>query len=308
MEKENKSGCPLCGSKNIFTIEQLRCQEINEYYLSRFGISNALDMDIIEYVHCGDCDLRFFDPMITGNEKFYQDLQRFEWYYMSDKPEFVLAKRYLPLSGLVLEVGAGKAAFSEFVGKERYVGLEYNDDAIQRADNAGIKLFKESIEDHATVKSNLYSAVVSFQVLEHVPNPAVFIKGCLDALKVGGHLILAVPNHGGLCGLAQNSLLDLPPHHVSHWTEKTLRHIEKLYQLELVAIEQEEISEFHLEWAKKSKIESDLRKFLGMRSTLLDTSCYGKLISSISVIISKTINQELNTIPGHTIISCYKKK
>ena len=304
----NKYVCPLCNSSDNQLIEVINTDEIKDAYLRYLNVKADLKAKEIRYIVCSSCNLGFFDPMATGDEKFYEQLQKFDWYYMTDKPEYYLAKKYLPSAGKVLEVGSGKAAFAKVVGKDNYVGLEFNDEAISRAKSTGINLIKESIENHAISHAKQYAAVVSFQVLEHVSNPSAFIQGCVDSLQVGGHLILAVPNHDGICGLAQNSFLDLPPHHVSHWGEKTMQYIAAHYDLELVSIDTEGVSDFHLTWGAKAIYEAKLRETFGLKSKLIDTSFFAKAIAKVASILLRIISPDLSSLKGHTILACYKKK
>lgn len=304
----NQIICPLCHSTNTRLVETINTSEIKRAYLRHFGVQTDLQTNEIRYMACSSCNLGFFDPMATGDEKLYEQLQKFDWYYMSDKPEYSLAKRHLPISGKVLEVGSGKAAFAEIVGKDRYVGLEFNDEAILRAKSIGITLIKESIENHAVEHAKQYAAVVSFQVLEHVSNPSAFIQGCVDSLEVGGHLILAVPNHDGICGLTQNSILDIPPHHVSHWSEQTMMHIARQYDLDLVSIDIEAVADFHIMWGARSIYEEKLRKTLGVNKKLLDTGLFAKLIGKLAAIWVRISPPDLSSIKGHTVLGCYRKK
>lgn len=303
-----KITCPLCHSTNTQLSEKIKTSEIKSAYLRNFGVKTDFQADEIGYIVCSSCDLGFFDPMATGDEKLYEQLQEFDWYYMTDKPEYAIAEKYLPISGEILEVGSGKAAFAEIVGKDRYVGLEFNNEAILRAKASGITLIKESIENHATGHSKRYAGVVSFQVLEHVSNPSAFIQACVDSLQVGGCLILAVPNHDGICGLAQNSILDIPPHHVSHWSEKTMMHIAGQYNLDLVSVDFEDVADFHLMWGSRSVYERKIRKILGVTSKLLDTSLLAKLIGKIASILVRISPPDLSLMNGHTVLACYRKK
>jgi len=303
----NKIKCPLCHSTKTRLVEIIHTSEIKEAYLNSYGVTADFQSNEISYVNCSNCELHFFDPITTGDEKFYEQLQKFDWYYMTDKPEYSIAKRFLPASGQILEVGSGKAAFAQFVGKDRYVGLEFNDEAISRAKSIGIKLIKESIENHAVKQASQYAAVISFQVLEHISSPFNFIEGCIDSLKEGGYLILAVPNHDGICGLAQNSVLDLPPHHLSHWSETTMRHIAKQYHLDIVSIDVEAVADFHIMWGARALYERKIREFLGLNPKLLDMSLLSKLIGRFSSILARIRLPNLSFTNGHTILACYRK-
>ncbi|WP_018076476.1 class I SAM-dependent methyltransferase [Thiobacillus denitrificans] len=298
--------CVLCGSKDVTVREVVSVQDLNAKYAQAFGIEHALNSTRLDYCVCASCGLGYFDPMETGGEGLYERLQSFDWYYMAEKYEYAVAQKYLPAEGGVLEVGGGKAAFAKVVGAHRYTGLEFNDKAIEKASEAGIRLIKQTVEVHSS-SGNTYDAVVSFQVLEHVVDPAGFIRDCVKCLKRGGRLIIAVPAHDSFVGTALNNILDMPPHHVTHWTGTTLRHLAERFGLEVLAIEYESVAEYHRDWAHKTIWESRLRRWLGMKPKLLDYSLIARLVSKLSSILGKLVPIPLTDVKGHTVIGVYRK-
>ena len=302
-----KITCPLCQSINIELLESIKTDEIEKAYSQNLGVKINFEISEISYMRCSNCHLGFFTPIVAGEEDLYQQLQTFEWYYMDEKPEFFLAKKFLPATGEILEVGSGRAAFASLVGISRYTGLEFNDLAIKRAGTTGVKLLKESIESHAGRNPNKYAAVVSFQVLEHVGSPAEFIKGCVDCLSPEGILILAVPSSDGFAGGAPNSFLDMPPHHMTHWSRDTLQKISELYSLKVISITHESVADYHLAWAKKILLEKRMRQLLGVSPLLIDTSFSARLISKIASVLARIIPISLNGVKGHTVIAVFKK-
>ena len=302
----NTSACPLCKSTENKLLESISVSDLNNLYTRFYDIPKALKTTHLDYRECEYCKLRYFWPMEAGGEHLYEKLQTFEWYYMDDKEEYQLALRVLPLDGKVLEVGSGKAAFASMVGVDRYTGLEFNDKAIERASLSKIKLLKESVETHAA-KGEQYDTVVSFQVLEHVSSPFNFIKSCVDCLKTGGILILAVPSHDGFSGHALNHILDMPPHHLSHWSGATLQKIATLFELEMIFLEHESIASYHKQWSRKIQIESSIRKILGMDFKLIDYRLSARLISKISNFLSRFLKLSQDEEKGHTVVAAYRK-
>jgi SAM-dependent methyltransferase len=303
----NNCACPLCGNKKTIITDSIPSELIAKEYYRVFSISLNLDDETIYLLRCENCDLKFFNPMVTGDCDFYEKLQTVDWYYMTDKPEYQLAKKYLPAEGLVLEIGSGKAAFAVTAGISRYIGIEFNDAAIKKAKERGVKLIKESVEVHAKKNVEKYGVVVSFQVLEHVSNPNSFIQSCVDSLTLGGKLIIAVPNNDGICGLAQNNILDMPPHHLTHWTGKTLTKLAPLFGLELLDIEYEQVAEYHRDWAQKTVWETRLRRLLRMSPRLLDLSLPARVASKMAVLLAKTFPVCVNGLTGHTVVAAYRK-
>ena len=299
--------CPLCGSSAVRCKEKVDATSLNYLYRKRLGIVNPLPVSSLEFCICENCGLGFFDPMITGSEEFYEKLQAFDWYYMATKPEYAMAQRYLPVDGNILEVGAGRGAFAHFGGRNRYIGLEFNDKAIERARSDGITLLKETVEAHALTHVAGYKVVVTFQVLEHVADTKSFLQACVDCLVPGGKLMIAVPSADGFLGQAVNSILDLPPHHVSRWSDTTLRMVAKLFDLRCVSIEHEPVARYHIKWARQVRIEAWLRRALGWGQPLVDVSVGGRVVSMTSAILARLFPVPVRHLQGHTVFACYEK-
>lgn len=298
--------CPLCHSNHIDIVESLSVQDLNHLYLKSLNIKTALKSDHLNYLQCQSCSLGFFDPMETGGEEFYEQLQENDWYYMEEKEEFNIAKKYIDDSCSILEVGAGRAAFTKYVDKERYTGLEFNDQAIKKASQIGVNLIKQSIEEHAK-EGNKYDVVVSFQVLEHISSPHSFLEASVECLNPGGKLIIAVPSQDGFLGLETNNLLHLPPHHVTHWSEKTLKKLSDLFDLTFVNIENESIAKYHIKSVKSNIISHSIYDKLGINSQLLDRRISSRIIHKLSAILSYWMPVNLSDKKGHSVVSVYKK-
>jgi len=298
--------CPLCNTNDVVYLESVSVQRLKNLY-SKIGICYALKSNNLDYFKCNYCQLKFFDPLEVGDENFYLGLQSFPWYYMEEKSEFEMALRWINKTQTVLDVGAGRAAFSVYLDKDNYTGLEFNDAAIQKANALGINLFKKSVEEHAKANGKKYDAVVAFQVLEHVSSPYSFIQGCIECLKPRGKLILSVPSQDGFAGLSSNHVLDMPPHHVTHWSEKTLREVATIFDLQCLSIEHESVAPYHYQWAKNVVIQSWIKKRLGIKHRLLEDRFLVRFIERISNKLSFRLNLNLSKIKGHTIVAVYEK-
>ena len=55
-----------------------------------------------------------------------------------------------------------------------------------------------------------FDLVVSFQVIEHLPDPEAFLRGLVERVKPGGELIVTTPNR--LMSVSEN------PYHLREWT------------------------------------------------------------------------------------------
>lgn len=229
--------CLLCNSDNTKTIQKIPTQQLVNLYQRELAIDVAPELtkySTIEAVRCDNCKLVYFDPMAAGSEHFYESLQHLDNAYYSDlRPEFLEAFKFIKSSDAVLEVGSGSAFFAEKLNSSNFVGLEYNQEAIDKAAKKGIKLIKSSIEDYASLHPEQFDVVCSFHVLEHVTNPYTFIESSLKALKKGGKFICAVPCSDSYFTSNLNHTLNVPPHHVTRWSVKTADYICNHFDLTL---------------------------------------------------------------------------
>lgn len=239
--------CILCKSKKLKTIQKIKTSDINDLYIQDLSIdvlSEFKGNQYIDYKKCQNCHLHFFFPILTGSPKFYESLLKpEEFYYKDDRHEFFLAKEHIKKSDKVLEIGSGSGHFSQIINVDDYTGLEYNDKAIADAKEKGINLVKQSIEEFSKENKNTYDVVCSFQVLEHVENPNVYIQSSLDVLKKGGLIIFGVPSADSILTDNINHTLNFPPHHITRWYNKTFETFENLFDVELVSVNNEPVSD-----------------------------------------------------------------
>lgn len=225
------STCPACGTPSREPADAVAVADLIAGY-KQAGL--ALDIahlmvgapSHIGLHRCSGCDLRWFDPMQPGDAQFYEDLQRHDWYYQDDKPEYVAVAAEIARPSRVLEVGCGKGAFARHLAAGvHYRGLEFNGRAIAQVRQAGLDVSGRSIEEEALAAPAAYDVVCHFQVLEHVPATAAFMRACVAALKPGGRLIVTVPAEDSYLGVSPGGWLNMPPHHVTRWSDLALRNL-----------------------------------------------------------------------------------
>jgi len=299
--------CPLCKSSDTKKLETVNVQDLMRLYrqMTKCDFSYLLSKKM-EYLECSNCKLRFFSPFLAGDEAFYNALQCFEWYYMDEKNEFLEASKYINNGNRVLEVGSGKGAFVKYLPTKNYVGLDFSEKAKEIASKSGVKIKNETIESYATLNPSSADIVVSFQVLEHVADPNAFIKAKLESLVVGGKMIIAVPSEDSFLRHVKDGILNMPPHHVTRWSDDTLRFIAQQFNLELVTIYHERLQDVHKKWFLQTLINSHF-----LAPSLLSSTLVQKMTMIISSVISKRLVCFLKRrmLPnGHTVMAVYRKK
>ena len=94
--------------------------------------------------------------------------------------------------GLLLDVGCGAKQYQKLFDDkvEAYLGLDLRIPSPQLSE-AGPDILASALR--APLPNNTFDTVVSFQVLEHVPEPHIMLVEIARILKPGGYLILMAP-------------------------------------------------------------------------------------------------------------------
>lgn len=308
---------PLTQTDHVELVEELRTSEIRKIY-RKLGFKDLKELKSLETLglyHCLDTDLRFFYPPAPGEAEFYEHLQQFDWYYLDDKSEYHYSTGFIEDGDQVLDVGCGRGQFGSLIAQRAaFTGLEFNDEAINKARRAGLNVVKESIEEHAAQHENAYAVVTAFQVLEHISNLRDFVAACLKAVKPGGKLIFSVPSFDSLVSVQLNHALNMPPHHMSWWSDKALANLAPVFGMDLVTIHHEELDQAHKQWYSFLLISEALKKLLAYQSPnkVIDMSLTLKGIHGVAKVLSHLLAKGLidkrMTPNGHSVTAVYQKR
>ncbi|PAF53127.1 hypothetical protein BKH42_07500 [Helicobacter sp. 13S00482-2] len=302
----NERYCPLCGENHCEIKTNIQKKDLVFLYENAFGVNvdRLIDSDV-DYMHCTSCDLRFFlnkkGQMPTGDNDFYNSLNQLPWYYMEEKNEYQYAKNFIKDSDKVLEVGCGKAAFAKFLCTKDYTGLEFSTQAKKLALQNGVNIENISIQEYSSKYPESFDVVCSFQVLEHVSNPREFIKSKLKILRGGGAMIIAVPSEESFLKDCVNGILNMPPHHTSRFSDKSLENIAKIFDLKLRDIYHENIQPEHIDMYKSIQWA---KKFLP--TPMIDKGVMRKFINKFGLFGKRFIQIPPNAY-GHSVVAVYEK-
>lgn len=303
--------CILCESSNITISEILNTNDISNLYKKRADVEvkKYFSSAQISVCSCNLCGLKFYNPLSVGDGQFYDELQKYDGYYLKEKAEFKEAAKYITSGDNVLEIGCGEGLFTNYISYKSYSGLEFSTEAIKTARQRGLYVINQDLTGHAYQNPGAYDVVCYFQVLEHVENPKKFIADSLTCLKEGGLLIFAVPSEDSFIQNAINFYLNMPPHHTSKWPDKTFNYLTTLYHLELLSIYHEPLNDIHNSFYSKTKVNTSLRNFFGLKFRSIDTRLLSKLIYIISLGISylSSLSGKPRKKIGQSVMVVYRK-
>lgn len=304
--------CPLCKGNKIIQIEKIKVKDVNDLYIRfyQLDVTSLFLQEDVYYCKCENCYLKFFEPSVIGDETFYKALQKTDLYYMEDKEEYDFASKYIFPSDDILDVGCGKGVFSKKVICNSFTGLELSTTAKDIAEQEGIKIINESIEDHCLYNKEKYDVASAFQVLEHVDCKILysFLKAMVESIKQDGLLIISVPSDDSFIGKATNSTLNLPPHHQTRWPDKTLKEIAKIFNLKILDLHHDLIAQRN----KEHYLYDNTFYKLTTKHTLISKK--RNIIQKISLRLLKLLNTRFKIYLvdrikpyGHSVTIVYKK-
>lgn len=206
-------------------------------------------MQHIDVYQCRQTGYRFFYPLtLAGNDVFYEQLQKYDWYYADWKWDYDAALPFITDGSKVLDIGCGAGNFLVRLKNDKNcdcTGLEFNDKAIAAGRSKGLTMHKAFIQDYAAGHKNEYDFVCFFQVLEHISEIDSFMKAAIECLKPGGKLIICVPNNNPhFIGYYEYHSLNMPPHHMGLWNRESFTALQGIYPLQLKDVKTEKLNRF----------------------------------------------------------------
>ncbi len=145
-------------------------------------------------------------PEVTGGITFWEHVHRYAF-----ACRFVAGKRVLDIA---CGEGYGSAALQK-AGAAQVIAVDISDSACAHARAKYGVDARPGAAERIPLPDGSADVVVSFETIEHVPNPERFLDECVRVLAPGGMLVVSTPNKGIYClGGPAN------PHHCSEMTEE----------------------------------------------------------------------------------------
>lgn len=110
--------------------------------------------------------------------------------------------------------------------------------------------------------------------------------------------MVAVPSEDSFIQYATNGILNMPPHHISRFSDKSLQYIAKIFNLELISIWHETVQPEH-----KAFYQATMFSKRFFKPALLSRNPLRKITNKLGRLFEKVPK---NTY-GHTVVAIYKK-
>lgn len=114
--------------------------------------------------------------------------------------------------------------------------------------------------------------------------------------------MIAVPSEDSFIQDCVNGILNMPPHHISRFSDNTLHNIADIFNLKLINLHHENVQNEHIEFYK-----STMWAKLFLPTPLVDRGFFRKVINRLGRIGKHCIKIPPNAY-GHTAVAIYKIK
>ncbi len=121
--------------------------------------------------------------------------------------------------------------------------------------------------------------------------------------------MIAVPAQDSFLAIAPNSPLNMPPHHVTRWTDRALANLAHSEGLRKADIWHEPVADFHKEWHATTLAYHALARFGVHRLRLIDNSMRYRLLGRVievpairNYLVRSALKNESRLGAGHTVM------
>ncbi len=239
--------CPLCGTNNYIlrypaTVPASREKNVEHFRCTSHNLSEHSDI-----VQCKECGMVYNNPQPDPAEllNIYKDVEDPLYLEETKAREYTFKRsldqlhHFIKPPGKLLDIGCYTGAFMQVAGAEGWEvsGLEISTWAADIARKAQKGPVYEVTLDQLPLASGSFDVITSWDVMEHLPQPAAFLQNAANLLKPGG--ILAFSTHMvdswavRLLGTRYPFFMDM---HLVHFSRSTVKQILEDQDYELLRI------------------------------------------------------------------------
>lgn len=208
--------CPAClganvssfGNKNRYTL--VRCAECQTVFVV-FAAENDQSPGEIEEIYNHYYDAEHFELLPATEFSLQSVVKSFEDFRQTGK---------------MLDIGFGQGAMLSVAEKNNWqcYGTEISPQALEYGKNRGWKVAADAFAD-ARFEKESFDAVTMIEVIEHVPDPEIFLRTAWEMLRPNGLFYLTTPNIKSINGryLGIDWSVVSPPEHLILWSPRGLK-------------------------------------------------------------------------------------
>jgi 2-polyprenyl-3-methyl-5-hydroxy-6-metoxy-1,4-benzoquinol methylase len=228
----NHAACPIC-SCSAAQKELVLGSEILREISSTFPDLDSPKFKVNNYklLECGRCSFVFSDPMLSGNEQFYNWICQSKYYYPPVRWEWASLIEKLKVRQVkrVLDVGCGSGLFLDELRKEGLIGfgIDLNPSSVEACKFRGLQAECLTLEELERSGTEEFNAITLFHVLEHIESPVHSVKSLKKNLRPDGVIAVSVPLSPMSFETDWRDPLNRPPHHLSRWNTRSLQALAK---------------------------------------------------------------------------------
>ena len=269
--------CPLCSNRNIITVET---------------ISEELSM-----AQCMKCYLIFSSNMnINFNYNEEKTHYRWEIKIVIEQIRKLLNKKRIK----ILEIGSGDGRHLTKLKRIFKDKIElYATDLANHLVSPEICFIEfQELLRNKKIFLNKFDVVFAFHVLEHVPDPLLFLKQALSLLRPHGKLIISVPNPARITKkVFKKESWDNPPYHLTRWNKKVFKNVADLLKVSNCTVINSPFSiydyyilihDMKVCLSSKRNVIASISKT--KRTRRVNTKIKGKFFPKFRIVIVKTIS------------------
>lgn len=286
-------------------IERLSAESLEKIYRREYGcdVSPYLE-EVLEYREDRASGLRYFYPARAGRPEFYEKLDAFDWYYQGTKAEYARARGFTAGQS-VLDIGCGEGHFALHADAATYVGLETNASAVKAGRSKGRDIREQSLHSFSAENPRAFDVACLFQVLEHVENPTEFLAEAGKCVKPGGLVFVSVPSENSFVGQAVNNVLNMPPHHLTRWSNEALVNLADSLGYRAQTPFHEVLDRIHVRWYLVVRLRWLMARLTRSPDRLIDKTPWDKRMTRIAELMAPWLKPVIypfrRWIRGHTV-------